>query len=680
MGNWTIALQGSLNTSSHNPRCSAAALVTLALLLASAWPVPALEQAPVRYENPTGKLEIVRVTLADAAVFEKAPVPLHLRLYVRDGKLTGGQGWCDRGPRTFVVEGECRRDGNRWTATLWQLDHGDNANVRWAAEYSIIADCAGAKLAGTYSAVTDKKKVSGAVTGQIQTAAEAGRDNTLAPGVAWPMWRGPNGNGTAAQGQSPLVPSWSRARRVWLSEARTPTVRTDHSPPCPESTYTSPIVAEGLVFLHSSVPRTQGPFLDKAGNFDLLLQKAGKDDRAAQIVRARYALFHDDVVWAMDAATGATVWQTRFECTGLNSMDGHTTLFSTPVYAGGRVYVGGLSRRVYCLEAQTGKVLWQTSVYPEFTAAFETARKQTTQDANPKNVPSPDRYRLESQNHGSPVIAGGVLVWMNKDRAAFWDPNRDAKQPNRLIGLNPATGAEVWVSEPNACGSPVSPTKWVHAGNEYLLTDVGLFDPVTGKRLWKFPAPCGVGNSVTVSDDLMISVAAGKATIYRLTLEKPQVLWQHTWVKRDIREQPVRNGRMDVMCAWLGGKGWFFWPCRKGPAVLVAGADKDWTWREFDDYSGSGIGSCLAIGDLVLPVGESGAGSPFRKIWPSQKEIRYGHEPLEGKELLGKKDPSRLAERLGEYWSLAQCPAYADGRFYFRSHEGVLCYDLRQAD
>jgi outer membrane protein assembly factor BamB len=65
-----------------------------------------------------------------------------------------------------------------------------------------------------------------------------------------------------------------------------------------------------------------------------------------------YTMGGKDVVWCLDAASGAVVWSTPPS----DAKAKHTQ--STPAVAGGRVYALGMDGVVRCLSADDGKVVW----------------------------------------------------------------------------------------------------------------------------------------------------------------------------------------------------------------------------------------------------------------------------------------------------------------------------------
>jgi len=75
----------------------------------------------------------------------------------------------------------------------------------------------------------------------------------------------------------------------------------------------------------------------------------------------------DEVVWALDAATGKMLWSTRIAAGGtLGGSQGGYGSRSTPTIDGDRAYVVGVQGELACLQVSDGKLLWQKNFVREF--------------------------------------------------------------------------------------------------------------------------------------------------------------------------------------------------------------------------------------------------------------------------------------------------------------------------
>jgi outer membrane protein assembly factor BamB len=145
----------------------------------------------------------------------------------------------------------------------------------------------------------------------------------LATGViaqSWPQWRGPARDGVADERAAPV--GWpSRLDRSWSVEAGL-----GHS---------SPVVADGRVFLHSR----QG---------------------------------EDEAVSSLDLGTGRSLWSRRYPV----AYEMHSAARShgkgpkaTPVLHEGRLYTFGISGVLSCWQAEDGALAWRRDLEGEFAAS-----------------------------------------------------------------------------------------------------------------------------------------------------------------------------------------------------------------------------------------------------------------------------------------------------------------------
>jgi outer membrane protein assembly factor BamB len=154
--------------------------------------------------------------------------------------------------------------------------------------------------------------------------------------IGWPAIHGPNGNFTAPRAGLRLVDDLSKARKVWESEysdigvgkcGRRPlsVVRELGDPTIHEGGFSSPIVAEGTVFVAHYRP-----------SGDVRFETTGF--RLTPFAEATRTVLADDLVVAIDAETGKTRWVAAQKGQGLNIQMGKRGGWGpTPVYHGGRV-------------------------------------------------------------------------------------------------------------------------------------------------------------------------------------------------------------------------------------------------------------------------------------------------------------------------------------------------------
>jgi outer membrane protein assembly factor BamB len=141
--------------------------------------------------------------------------------------------------------------------------------------------------------------------------------------ASWPQWRGPARDGIAP---GPAPASW-------------PATLTERWKVSVGSGYSTPIVADGKVFVHA---------------------RSGERETAT----------------AFDAATGRQLWQDGYDAAykvNPAAASHGPGPKSSPVYAGGRVYTYGISGIVSAYDAGTGKVVWRkqpSTEQPHFGVAM----------------------------------------------------------------------------------------------------------------------------------------------------------------------------------------------------------------------------------------------------------------------------------------------------------------------
>jgi outer membrane protein assembly factor BamB len=75
----------------------------------------------------------------------------------------------------------------------------------------------------------------------------------------------------------------------------------------------------------------------------------------------------DEIVLALDAATGKTIWEHRYPAPFLSGMNMKTGPgpHATPLIAGDRLFTVGVTGKFHCLDKRSGKVLWVKGLIEE---------------------------------------------------------------------------------------------------------------------------------------------------------------------------------------------------------------------------------------------------------------------------------------------------------------------------
>jgi outer membrane protein assembly factor BamB len=218
----------------------------------------------------------------------------------------------------------------------------------------------------------------------------------------WPQWLGPRRDASSTE----VVPVWKGAlKELWRH-------------PAGEGNG-SPVVAGGRVFIHAKV----------------------KDANVEEVV-------------AYDAVGGKEAWRTPYDRPEFKSLYGNGPR-ATPSVADGKVYAHGITGLLTCLDAASGKIVWQVDTQ--------------------KTLGAP---KLFFGTACSPLLdRGRVLLDVGAKGASF-------------VAFDAAKGDVVWksLSDPASYASPIL-TGDGAARQLIVLTGTGLasLDPAGGERYWEFP-------------------------------------------------------------------------------------------------------------------------------------------------------------------------------------------------
>src|SRR5688572_24236175 len=221
-------------------------------------------------------------------------------------------------------------------------------------------------------------------------------------GAEWPQWRGPNRDGVLTSFKEPAA--WpEQLTQRWKVEVGTG--------------YATPLIAGNRLYVFSR----QG---------------------------------EEEVMQALDAATGKSLWRTAYPTTfTMNSaaVRHNAGPKSTPVLFNGRLYSIGMTGTVTAFDAASGKQLWQkpgtAALMPMYTThSFSPIVERglvifhvgghdkgalTAYDVNTGEVKW--SWAGDGPGYGSPMIAefGGIRQLVTNTQG-------------KLIGIDPATGALLW--------------------------------------------------------------------------------------------------------------------------------------------------------------------------------------------------------------------------------------------
>ena len=176
--------------------------------------------------------------------------------------------------------------------------------------------------------------------------------------------------------------------------------------------------------------------------------------RPAGPARGRFA--QEEIVAALDAATGKTFWEYKYASPtqGIDYSEGAGP-HATPLITGNKLIVAGSRREFFALDKNTGRVLWSRDFMKEYAA------------------PDIDRGMANS-----PLLVNNTVVVSIGGKG-------------QAIGaFNPDTGALIWKAG-DVQYSPASPILILVDGQQQLIVfggdRIAGMDPLNGRTLWSHP-------------------------------------------------------------------------------------------------------------------------------------------------------------------------------------------------
>ncbi len=343
-----------------------------------------------------------------------------------------------------------------------------------------------------------------------------------------------------------------------------------------------------------------------------------------------------DHVWALDEATGQEKWSTPFaDSVNVGAGEGPR---STPTYAAGKLYVVSSGGELACVDATSGKILWQKNYVKDFGGT------------------------VQSWGYCESVLVDGTTVI-----------GTPCSKSAAMVALNANTGATIWKTEIKDAGNAggyASPVMAEIGGVKMYVTLLGQaggvvgVDAKTGKLLWQYtkvmngtanvPSPIVYGDKIFCSTGygagaaLLKIVPQGKGAfkVEELKFYKGNDLQNHHGGMVRVGDYVYLGSRHD----------------NGNPACvsLKTGAIQ---WKE-DSNVGQGDGSAaMAAADGML-------------------YFRYQNHTM----VLVKADPAGFslvsAFKLPE-WSKKQSwahPSIANGRLYIRDQDKLHAFDVKAKD
>lgn len=383
----------------------------------------------------------------------------------------------------------------------------------------------------------------------------------------WPQWRGPARDGKSAE--MGLLKRWpaSGPKRVWTADGL-------------GAGYSSFAVDGGKLY-------TQG-------------QRNGRQ-----------------FLMAFDTSNGSKLWEVE---NGRQYMDGRGNgPRGTPTVDNGRVYAISGNGHLICMQAATGKLIWQIDMLSEFGA---------------RNI----SWGISE----SPLIDG--------DRLIATPGGRDAG----VVALNKSDGSLIWKSEGDRAGYSSAVTATLAGVPQYVLLmgsgGVGI-SASDGKRLWRYTkvanGTANVATPIVSGDKVFLSsdYGTGCALLEIVPDGAGGVTAEEVYFSREMRNHYSTSVLIDGKLYGYSGR---ILTCMDFAAGTVH-------WRD----RSVGKGQVITAEGLLYLQSEDGVAGLAEATPEGYREI------------------SRFTFGRADYptWTL---PVIADGRFYIRDQDRLNCYDIRE--
>jgi outer membrane protein assembly factor BamB len=265
-----------------------------------------------------------------------------------------------------------------------------------------------------------------------------------------------------------------------------------------------------------------------------------------------------EVVIALDAATGKTVWEYSYDAPFLQGMDmgNGPGPHSTPLVTGGLVFAAGVTSKFHCLDRQTGKVVWSRDLWKEFKGTLI----DTGYCCSP--IAYQDTVILTVGGAGQAVVA-----FKQKDGAVAWKKQDFANAPSSPVIIN-VNGQDQLVV--------------------FMAPGVSGLNPGNGELLWTYPHTTrwdlNISTPVWGEDNLLfISSAYGVGSrVLELARAGNQTTVKEVWFNNRVRvhkDNAIRVG--DYIYASSGDFGPAFFTAVEARTGKVAWQDRGFAKASF---------------------------------------------------------------------------------------------------
>lgn len=343
-----------------------------------------------------------------------------------------------------------------------------------------------------------------------------------------------------------------------------------------------------------------------------------------------------EVVIAMEAATGETVWEDRYASTLAHADAGPN---STPVLAGDRVYAIGTNAIVRCLDKRKGTLLWSRDLQADFGSPTLSGTGYSISPiayGDTLIVPLGTRAVEDMADGAGGTHSLGILAREDRSRS--------------VLALDLADGELVWSSDAYVV-SHSSPGLIRHGGEDQvvlLMQDgIAAIDPSSGQELWRLDFDrTGLQSMTPMWDgaDLLVFAPDGGssgARGVRLRFEDGKTVPELAWINRKMASL-IYIGVHDGDSAYMPGNGGLY-------GYDLGTGEQLWKQPGFD------TASCVLAGDKLLVLDYRGK---LTLATPSREGLAIHAQ-------------GQVAEE-----DAVTCPTLVGSTLYVRDRKNIMAFDL----
>ncbi len=362
----------------------------------------------------------------------------------------------------------------------------------------------------------------------------------------------------------------------------------------------------------------------KEGPRTLWQVDAGEGFSGPIVAEGKVILFQrradEEVVQCLDWLSGQPLWKFSYPTKFKDGIRADNGPRSTPTLLAGRLYTYGAEGELHCLDAKTGAKIWHVSAKKDFN--------------------------VTPRWHGvacSPLLEGNALIL-----------NIGNTNDAGIVAFNKENGEVLWKSTKHkaGCASPIAATI---GGRRHVFTlsrgSLVALDPATGREFFSHPLDARhkdhlLAASPVVLDDLVFASGAYNVGghLLRVKDEKKEVVWKSS----DLATQYATSILYERHLYGVHGQ----WEA--GVELRCLDLEKGELKWSRPDYKEATV---LRAGDELFVLTYTGM------------LVRGKLSPQEYKE---------TARAQVSSFGVRAYPALADGLFYLRTKNKLVCLDLRK--